>query len=137
MLVGVVAISMFSFVAPPAEAAEAAEANSNGTLSMRNKGWYTAEFNAVFYNSSWERLGIYHSGYLEGLGTRNPRDIKIPKGTCRVHVHIDILGGWWRPIKFYADESTVNENSRIELTSTGTFLFPEFDVKINNGWIVE
>ena len=39
-----------------------------------------------------------------------------------------------RTINFYADESTVNENSRIELTSTRTSLHPEFDFKFNNGW---
>ena len=45
-----------------------------------------------------------------------------------------IQAGKKRHFDFYADESVVNENSQIELTSTKTSLFPEFDLKFNNGW---
>ncbi len=134
LLVGVVAVSMFSFVAPPAEAAEAAEANSYGTLIIRNKAWYTAGFHVTFYNFFGGNLGEYDTGYLEGLSTRNPREFKIPKDTYRVHVYMAIEGGKKKTIDFYADESAVNEKSRIELSSINSLFNPELEAKYYNGW---
>ena len=119
------------------------EAGSNGTLSIRHKGWYNAKFYVIFYNDNWETLSEYATGCLEGLGTRNPRDIKIPKNTSHICVNMYVLSlyrsilKWNDYIDFGADGSAVNEDSRIELTSKGTDLYPDFDVKINNGWIVK
>ena len=131
LLVGVVAISMFSFVAPPAEAAEAAEAGSNGTLIINQSGIYKAGFHVTFYDSVGGNLDEYDTGYL---AVGKTRDFKIPKYTYRVHVYVAIQAGKKRHFDFYADESIVNENSRIELTSTRTTQHPKFDVKFNNGW---
>ena len=131
LLVGVVAISMFSFVAPPAEATEAAEAGSNGTLIINQSGIYYAGFHVTFYSFSRENLGEYDTGYL---AKKNTREFKVPKNTYNVHVYVAISAGKKRHFDFYADESVVNEKSRIELTSTKTSLHPKFDVKFNNGW---
>ena len=103
-------------------------------MSIRNKAWYTAGFHVTFYSLLEENLGEYDTGYLEGLGTRKPRDFKIPKSTYRVHVYMAIKGGKEKTIDFYADESAVNESSRIELTSDGSLGSSRFEVKTNNGW---
>ena len=136
LLVGVVAISMFSFVAPPVEAAETAEAGSNGTLIIKNEAAYTAGFYVTFYSFSGGNLGEYDTGNLRGAWYKDSRNIKIPKNTYRVHVYMFVRssGGKTKTIDFYANESAVNENSRIELTSTNVTWNPKFDVKINNGW---
>ena len=134
LLVGVVAISMFSFVAPTN--AEAAETDSYGTLSISNWALFTASFHVTFYDS-WERnLGEHDTGKLEGTGLRNAREFKIPKDTYRVHVYMAVKWGKKRTIDFYADKFTVNEKSRIELTSTNVTWDPKFDVK-TNGWFGE
>ena len=132
LLVGVVAVSMFNFVAPTN--VEAIQASSNGTLSIRNKAWYTAGFHVTFYSFFGENLGEYDTGYLEGRGFRHSRNFEIPKDTYRVHVYVAIQAGKKRHFDFYADESVVNEKSRIELTSTNVTWNPKFDVKFNNGW---
>ena len=135
LLVGVIAASMFSFVAPTN--VEATEAGSNGTLSIRNKGWYTAGFHVTFYNFLGDNLGEYDTGYLEGWSLRHTREIKIPKGTYRVHVFMDVMLGYDKTIDFFADESVVNENNRIVLESKGGTLTSRFDVKTDNGWFEE
>ena len=104
-------------------------------MSIRNKAWYTAGFQVTFYSFFGENLGEYDTGYLEGWGFRHSRDFKIPKSTYRVHVHMDIKGSKEeKDIDFYADESAVNEKSRIELTSKGALGSSRFKVKTNNGW---
>ena len=52
-------------------------------------------------------------------------------------MRIDVSGGNERTKRttcFCVEESTVNENSRIELTSASVFWDPEFYVGINYGW---
>ena len=142
LLVGVVAISMFSFVAPPVEAAEAPEAGSNGTLSIRNCALFTARFHVTFYDMRENKLGEHDTGKLEGVGLRNAREFKIPKLTYHVQVFMDVMWGNDKTIDFYVDKSTVNEKSRIELTSDGAVDWwggkeggECFNVITCNGWI--
>ena len=116
---------------PPVEAAEAAEAGSYGTLIIKQRGGYVAGFHVTFYSFFGENLGEYDTG---NLAIGETREFKIPKNTYRVHVYVAIWAGNKKDIDFYADESAVNENSRIELTSEKTSKHPRFDVKINNGW---
>ena len=134
LLVGVVTVSMFSFVAPTN--AEAAETDSYGTLIINQRGAYEAGFHATFYDFFGENLGEYDTGYL---AKKNTREFKIPKNTYRVQVHVSIISIFFKGkcekyIDFYADESVVNEKSRIELTSTNVTWDPKFDVKFNDGW---
>ena len=114
---------------------EPAEANSYGTLSIRNKAWYTAGFHVTFYSPLEENLGEYDTGYLEGWGFRHSRDFEIPKNTYRVHVHMAIKGSEEeKTIDFQVEELAVNEGSRIELTSDGALGSSRFKVKTNYGW---
>ena len=140
LLVGVVAISMFSFVAPTN--AEAAEADSYGTLSIRNWASFTARFHVTFYDSCGKNLGEHDTGKLEGWGFRHSRDFKIPKLTYHVQVFMDVMWGNDKTIDFYVDKSTVNEKSRIELISEGAVDWwggkeggERFTVETCNGWI--
>ena len=100
-------------------------------MIINQSGVYLAGFHVTFYSFFGRILGEYDTGYL---AIRKTRDFKIPKNTYRVHVYMAIAGGKKRHFDFYADESVVNEKSRIELTSTKTSLHPKFDVKFNNGW---
>ena len=133
LLVGVVAISMFSFVAPPpAEAAEAAEAGSNGTLILNQRGLCKTGFHVTFYDYLKKNLGEYDTGCLKGGNTRK---FKIPKNTYNVHVYVAVADGGKKNIDFYADESGVNEKSQIELTSKSLTMNPELGVRVDKGWL--
>ena len=90
-----------------------------------------AGFHVTFYDYLRRNLCESDTG---NLAVGQTREIKIPKGTYRVRVYMAIWAGVKKTIDFYADESVVNEGSRIELTSTRTSLHPEFDFKFNNGW---
>ena len=137
LLVGVVAISMFSFVAPTN--VEATEAGSNGTLSIRNKGWYTAYFSADFQDDCGCLVAREFIGALEGLGFRKTRKLNIPENATYIAVNMeyaDIDGNWKHAdtYVFRVDEVAVNEKSQIELVANGTIWNAKCDIKINNGW---
>ena len=100
-------------------------------MIIKQRGGYVAGFHVTFYSFFGENLGEYDTG---NLAIGETREFKIPKNTYRVHVYVAIWAGNKKDIDFYADESAVNENSRIELTSEKTSKHPRFDVKINNGW---
>ena len=90
-----------------------------------------AGFHVTFYDYLKKNLGEYDTGYLAVSQTR---DFKIPKNTYNVHVYMAIWGGVKRTIDFYADESAVNENSRIELKSQGGSLTPGLIPDFAGGW---
>ena len=132
LLVGVVTVSMFSFVAPTN--AEAAETDSYGTLIINQRGVCKTGFHVTFYDYLKKNLGEYDTGCLN---VGNTRKFKIPKNTYNVHVYVAVADGGEKNIDFYADESAVNEKSQIELTSKSVTKDPEFGVRVDKGWLDE
>ena len=101
-------------------------------INQSGEDW--AGFHVTFYDYLKKNLGEYDTGYL-AIG--QTRKFKIPKNTYNVHVYVAVVDGGEKNIDFYADESAVNEESRIELTSKNVTKDPEFDVRLNKGWLDE
>ena len=131
-LVGIVAVSMFGFIAPTR--AEATEENSRGTVKVVNKGNYVAFFTISFYDKT-EQLIIKQRECLLEL---EENDFALPANanfvTVEAKAHNGINSFIVDTVKFKLVKDDVYSEDVIIVTTSGTTTNAKVISECTSGW---
>ena len=133
LLVGVVAVSMFGFIAP--NNVDAAEAEpSKGNVYFQQNGFYTGNYIASFYDASGKLIGSRNTGRMYAGQSRRyaiPEETKTltVKTKIRSIFHWDNVGLF----KFVLNESKLPEGGTVSVTGKGDLLIMAYFIPSSTG----